>query len=146
MAHDSPRRKVCHPDAVLGDLGQCCDQARGFLLNISEAFPIGKVDVARVIHMQTAGEAMARRMPRVPCDAIMVPKSAEALGAFGFWAEALASWDGKCLCVLKFGPCCTWQALGRLDASTDWGCGGFLLLNRIMKGFKHEWSPEERAR
>ena len=48
-------------------------KARGFLLSISEAFPIGKADVAHVTHMQTAGEAMARRMPRVPCDAIMVP-------------------------------------------------------------------------
>ena len=75
-------------------------KARGFLLSISKAFMIGKADVAHVTHMQTAGEAMARRLPRVPCEAIMVPKSAEALGAVGFWAEALASWDRKRLCVL----------------------------------------------
>ena len=76
----------------------------------------------------------------------MVPKSAEALGAFSFWAEALTSWDRRRLCVLEFGPCCTWQALERLDASTDWGCGGYLLLNGILKGFEHTWSPAERAR
>ena len=71
--------------------------ARGFLLSISEAFAIGKADVAHVTHMQTAGEALARRMPRVPCEAVMVPKSAEALGAFGFWATEGAyvssNWD-----------------------------------------------------
>ena len=109
--------------------------ARGFLLSISEAFTIGKADIAHVTHMQTAGEALARRMPRVPCEAIMVPKSAEALGAFGFWAEALTSWDRRRLCVLEFGPCCTWQALGRLDASTD-GMRRFPAHERDVEGLQ----------
>ena len=43
-----------------------------------------------------------------------------------FWTRFFPKWDGRCRVFLDFGPTATWEAIGRFDASTEWGCGGWL--------------------
>ena len=69
--------------------------------------------------------------------------------ALQFWATALPKWNRECPIVAGFTPVNSWEVLGRDDASTDWGCGGFIVLPRAVTPyllyFTHEWSPEERC-
>ena len=37
------------------------------------------------------------------------------------------------------------EALGKVDACTDWGCGGIIYDGVTLRGFMHPWSSEERA-
>ncbi len=46
--------------------------------------------------------------------------------------------------VQSFGPTASWQQLGRIDASTKWGCGGFIFDGSSMYGFMHRWDERER--
>jgi hypothetical protein len=42
----------------------------------------------------------------------------------------------------------TWEALGRFDASTEWGCGGWLWIRgaKSALAFMHKWTPAEREK
>jgi hypothetical protein len=111
---------------------------------VTDGFLIGKPDLAHLVHMRTAGEALAVRSPSVAADLIMVPKTKAVRAACSFWNEVFSQWDGKRKCVMDFGPCSTWEVLGMTDASTDWGCGGFLLQGTTLLGFSWCWTQEER--
>ena len=65
-----------------------------------------------------------------------------------FWARFFPKWDGRCPVFLDFGPKASWEAVGRVDASTDWGCGGWLWIRGQPQAwaFKHKWSKVERER
>ena len=68
------------------------------------------------------------------------PLSAETKEALIFWARFFPRWSKRCEVFLDFGPCASWEVLGRVDASTDWGCGGFLWLRGAEElfFFSHE--------
>lgn len=59
-------------------------------------------------------------------------------------ASFFASWDRSCKLFAGFSPVAQWEVLIRVDASTDFGTGGFCLPSREC--IIHAWSPEERAR
>jgi hypothetical protein len=112
---------------------------------VTDGFVLGKPALAHLVHMRTAGEALAKRSPLVSAEAIMVPKTAAVVAACTFWNAVFSSWDGRRRCVLEFGPCCTWETMGKTDASTDWGCGGLFLQGSTLLGFSWCWTEEERA-
>jgi hypothetical protein len=61
-----------------------------------------------------------------------------------FAASVYLDWDRRCPIFADFGPTATWQFLGRCDASSDWGCGGFLYDGECLRAFQHEWRDDER--
>jgi hypothetical protein len=59
-------------------------------------------------------------------------------------ATFFASWDRSCPIFAGFSPAAHWEVLIRVDASTDFGTGGFCLPSRDC--IIHQWSADERAR
>ena len=59
-------------------------------------------------------------------------------------SSTTASWPGECPMVQNFSPTAQWQQMGRIDASTDWGCGGFIYDGTTLHGFMHRWDAAER--
>jgi hypothetical protein len=53
------------------------------------------------------------------------------------------NWDKTCQLFAGFSPIAQWEVLIRVDASTDFGAGGFCLPSAGC--FIHEWTPDERA-
>ena len=53
------------------------------------------------------------------------------------------SWDRACPIFAGFSPSAHWEVLIRVDASTDFGAGGFCLPS--MECYIHAWSTDERA-
>lgn len=122
----------------------------GLLQWLSAGFPSGKADVAFLIHLRTRGERQQRNQGRSP-QHIEVKVSKQAGESLRFWAAFLKSWDRRCPIFEGFSPHATWQALGRADACTDWGCGGVLLCpdgrgGLMMRAFLHKWTAAERER
>jgi hypothetical protein len=122
-----------------------CRKAVGLLEWISDGFPVGKPDVSPLVGMRTAGEAMLARRPSLSPVAVMVPFTPHAKEAVSFWALMFGRWDGRCQVIENFGPHVSWQCLAQVDASTDWGCGGFVLSPAGLVGFAHEWTADERS-
>jgi hypothetical protein len=58
-------------------------------------------------------------------------------------ASFFESWDKSCRLFAGFSPVAQWEVLIRVDASTDFGAGGFYLPSREC--FIHKWTPDERA-
>jgi len=59
-------------------------------------------------------------------------------------AKFFTSWNRSCPLFAGFSPVAHWDVLIRVDASTDFGAGGFCFPSRDC--VIHAWSPEERAR
>ena len=59
-------------------------------------------------------------------------------------ATFFTSWNQSCPLFAGFSPEASWEVLIRVDASTDFGTGGFCLPSRDC--IIHQWSPDERAR
>jgi hypothetical protein len=59
-------------------------------------------------------------------------------------AAFFVSWDQKCLLFAGFSPSHQWEVLIKVDASTDFGTGGFCL--PTFSCFIHEWSAEDRRK
>jgi hypothetical protein len=55
-----------------------------------------------------------------------------------------AGWNRTCPLFAGFSPTFSWEVLIKVDASTDFGSGGFCLPH--FNSWIHEWSPDERAR
>lgn len=117
----------------------------GLMNWVVAGFPVGKADVAPLVHMRTKGDRIAKNHPRLKVEDIKLPFSARAKESVSFWLSTLSRWNGRCPIALDFGPVATWQKLGRVDASTDWGCGGFLVDGEEVLAFVHPWTPEERS-
>jgi hypothetical protein len=123
----------------------------GKLLWMSAAFPQGKAGVAHWVHMRTAGERVLKAMggrgrPRdVRCGA-----TEGALVWVRMWAEVFPRWDRRRSIFMGFGPMADEEVLGRVDAATREGdgCGGvyFSVKDRVLLGFTHVWTGEERDR
>ena len=58
-------------------------------------------------------------------------------------ADFFASWDRTCSLFAGFSPTAHWEVLIRVDASTEFGTGGFCLPSRECT--IHAWSADERA-
>ena len=58
-------------------------------------------------------------------------------------ATFFLSWNRSCPFFAGFSPVASWEALIRVDASTDFGTGGFCLPS--FECYIHEWSAPERA-
>jgi len=117
----------------------------GLMNWLSAAFEIGKADVASLIGVRTGLEAVAVRKSLRPDDvsAVLTGPAAESLL---FWARVFPSWDRSCPIVGGFGPTRSWELLGRCDASTDWGAGGFLFDGSHVWLFARPWSDGDRGK
>ena len=124
------------------------EKAVGILHWLSSGFPIGRAAVGHLVHDRTRAQAIAVRRS-LPAERTVVRISKASRAALQFWATALPKWNRECPIVAGFTPVNSWEVLGRYDASTDWGCGGFIVLPRTVTPyllyFTHEWSPEERS-
>ena len=54
-----------------------------------------------------------------------------------------ATWDRKCVLFAGFSPTAHWDVLVKVDASTDFGSGGFCLPS--LESYIHMWSSDERT-
>jgi hypothetical protein len=77
----------------------------------------------------------------------MMAKSKASASVFKMIRSLLSEWNRLSPIVEGFTPTASWHYLGRVDASTDWGCGGMLLDAKMLSllGSNHAWSPAERA-
>ena len=72
-----------------------------------------------------------------------------AADSIAFWHEFFPAWDRKCPAILGFGPCASFQLLGRVDAATTaespHGCGGFIFDPTLpyVLAFHHVWTKAE---
>ena len=119
------------------------ETACGLVMWYSAGVQAFRPHVSPLIAMRTKGEAIFSRLGgdkrQIKC-AFTVP----ARQALDRVTEIFLAWDGQCPMVQGFGPTASWQVLGRVDASTDWGCGGFAYDGTVMYGFKHKWTQDER--
>ena len=67
----------------------------------------------------------------------------EALAAILAVAKFMSSWSGSSPMFKPFSPRDPWDFLLRLDASSEFGFGGFAL--PLERGMARAWTPEERA-
>jgi hypothetical protein len=119
-------------------------KAVGLMNWVAAAFAQGTADVAPLIHMRTAGEAIHRRKPELPPAEIVVAWSPHAKIACAFWHNEFKTWNGQRALFADFGPFYSWQALIQIDASTAWGWGGFIWIPPVLVGISQAWSTEER--
>jgi hypothetical protein len=119
-------------------------RAVGLMSWMGVAFAQGIADVAPLIHMRTAGERRLVLNEHTPPSDIHVPWTPHGKVACQFWQEEFKIWDGRRMLFADFGPFNSWQGLIQIDASTDWGMGGFLWIPPKLIGFAHAWSAEER--
>lgn len=122
------------------------ERAVGLFQWLSAGFPIGKPDVAHLIHIRTIGQAIRARKGTSPKD-IILDLTPEALATVDLWATAFPAWNRECPIVQHFGPTASWSILGRVDSSTEWGCGGIFFDGSRLVGFLHKWDfdDDERA-
>jgi hypothetical protein len=119
------------------------ETATGMFQWLSAGFSRGKADAAYLIHVRTAGKAKQART-KVPKARLQVRLTAEAMAAIHFWHIHFAKWDRTCPIFQGFTPTSSWERLGRVDASTEWGCGGWIFDGARLLFFVHEWTQEER--
>ena len=68
---------------------------------------------------------------------------ARSKSAVMYLADFFATWSKSCPLFAGFSPAASWEVLIKVDASTDFGTGGFCLPS--FANIIHEWLPEERA-
>ena len=119
--------------------------AVGLMVWVSAAFQIGAAGVAALVSQRTVLEGVASRK-RLRAEQVSTVLSQEAAETLLFWASHFPLWDGLYPISMGFTPVSSWEVLGQCDASTEWGCGGLLFDGQRLLGFRHEWTPEERAR
>ena len=120
------------------------EKAVGLMNWVVAGFPQGKASLSHFIHLRTKAKSIQKRTGASPA-AVVVTVSDEAKRAVAFWFDVFSSWDRQCPIVISFGPTASFQILGRVDASTAWGCGGFCFDGEVLRGFTHAWTPDERA-
>jgi hypothetical protein len=119
--------------------------AAGFMQWLSVGFSIGKADVASFICFRTALERIQRSRGG-PSSSIRGKAPPQVVASVAFWADSFASWDRTCPIVAGFSPACSFEVLGRNDASTEWGYGGFYLFGDVLLGYARPWTAAERQR
>ena len=121
-------------------------KAAGILYWLTEGFRVCRAAVGYIIHDRTRAQALCDRL-KLSRRKAMMAKSKQSSSALKVMAALLPRWDRRCPIVEGFTPTATWQFLGRVDASTDWGCGGMIVDASLAQlvGANHEWSAEERA-
>ena len=102
------------------------EKAVGFMYWLSSGFSIGRGSVGCVIHDRTRAQARHRRQGGTAART-WVDLSDPCRAAFRIWGELFPKWDRFCPIVEGFTPTATWEVLGRVDACTDWGTGGWML-------------------
>jgi hypothetical protein len=120
------------------------ERAVGVLNFVSAGFPIGHADVGAMVTFRTMLQAKAKRSGKSP-EEVFMRSTDDVRKAVEFWWTLWPSWDRTCPIVGGFSPVRSWQALGFVDASTSWGCGGVLVIGSAAYAFMHEWSEKERA-
>ena len=100
----------------------------------------------RFLHLLSDGRALDRIQSSRggTAEGIRGKAPPAVVASINFWNVEFPLWDGCCPIVAGFSPEFTWEALGRQDASTDWGCGGFLFSPGLLLGYAHPWSAPER--
>ena len=121
-------------------------KAVGILYWLTAGFRICRASVGVLVHDRTRAEALSVRLG-VPRHKAMMAKSKVSTSVFKMIKALLAGWNRLCPIVEGFTPTASWQYLGRVDASTEWGCGGVLLDAKMssLLGGNHAWSSAERA-
>jgi hypothetical protein len=119
--------------------------AAGFMQWLAVGFSIGKADVASLICFRTALERIQRARGG-PSSSIRGKAPPAVVASIAFWVVEFASWNRICPIVASFSPACSWEVLGRNDASTDWGCGGFFLHGDVLLAYARPWCDAERQR
>lgn len=121
-------------------------RAVGFMLWLSAGFRVGRGELAHLTVMRTKGDAVHRRTGRRPCD-VMIAVSPGARVCLSFWHRFFPTWSRRTPIQQHFGPTASWEVLARVDASTDWGCGGFAAARGAVSlpWFAHEWTDKEEA-
>jgi hypothetical protein len=148
---------VCPDDKYKGVLGMLnslkekssmslheAEKAAGVMNFVAAGFEIGRPDVGAIMSLRTQLQAKAKRECKAPED-VFLPIMDEVRKAIDFWCEFWPRWNKQYPIVGGFSPLRSWQALGFVDASTCWGCGGVLVMDGVAVAFMHEWSAEERA-
>lgn len=114
-------------------------------------FPILSCERAPLIVMRTQGEAVLAKARRRQASDIRVEKSVRAQASLSFVLSTFVHWNRRCPIYMGFGARASWQVLGQVDASTDFGCGGFAMFTEIdgvqsrdYTMFSHGWSQAER--
>ena len=120
----------------------------GILRWLSAGFRIGRAHLGWLVRELARFKGMANNLSEEKARYMKYSLSGEAKEALFFWARFFPRWSKRCEVFLDFGPCASWEVLGRVDASTDWGCGGFMWIRGAeeMFFFSHEWTVEERVR
>jgi hypothetical protein len=152
---------ICRPDKfnyVKTELATWCQQDTmtlkllmhiiGLLRWLTAGFPFGRAHIGHLRGCQNfyekQGRAKGLAQHQIRCK---LPIGSPQREALIFWHKTFSSWDGQRRIFMDFGPCGGTEVLGRVDASTDYGCGGFVYImaaNKILF-FVHEWTAEERA-
>jgi hypothetical protein len=128
------------PAMSLADLETCV----GIMQWLSAGFPIGRASLTHLIHLKTEAKALQRRK-RLSASTAVVKVTKQGRFALEFWHEAFAAWDRHCPIRMGFSPAASWEVLGRVDASTDWGCGGIYYDGTNLWYFMHKWTDGERS-
>lgn len=120
-------------------------RAVGLMYWLSAGFCLGHSEIGHLVHMRTKGERILKSTGRRPAE-IMLKISAPARAVLSFWSTAFPRWDRFSPIQEHFGPAADWEILGRVDASTDWACGGFLASRggTSLPWFSTAWTASER--
>jgi hypothetical protein len=119
------------------------ETAVGLLSWASTGLPMLTQCVAPLIHMRTALERI-HEATGADKRSVTMSKPPHAAVAIEFAASVYLKWNRTCPILGAFGPTATWHILGRCDASTDWGCGGFIFDGVCLRAFQHQWTAAER--
>lgn len=115
------------------------------MLFLAAGFSIGRAQVACLRGPLTAHATAAAAVGKHRFACQLTP---QAQTAIAWWHIFFETWDRRCPCVLSFGPVASFEVLIRVDASTEWGCGGWAWVRGSDKAFffAHEllWSTEDR--
>jgi hypothetical protein len=114
----------------------------GILQWLSAAFALGQADLSSIVMLKTKAKALYKST-RGKTSSVHV--SDNAAYALRFWHEHFLTWDCTCPITSGFNPTVSYQILGRVDASTDWGCGGILYDGASLYYFLHAWTTAERV-
>jgi hypothetical protein len=119
------------------------EMACGLVMWFSAGIPAFRPYVAPLTKMRYAGKA---KYLRKACEkrSVNCHFTPEARHALDVITAAFRLWSGECPMVQGFGPTARWQMLGRVDACTDWGCGGIAYDGVSLRGFMHKWDGHER--
>lgn len=97
----------------------------GILRWLAAGFRVGRAHLGYLMHECAQHARAAERPSRYvgPPWLRSFEVGPMAQQALRFWARFFPRWNGRCPVFLDFGPRprSSWEAIGRVDASTDWG-------------------------